>query len=200
LIDQDACVLRPDYPVRTDRLVLRPFTRDDLDDLFDIYSRADVTRYLYWGPRSRTETVSDLERRLDQSELVDDGQLLSLAMVRSEAEQVIGEVTLKWLSRAHRQGEIGFSLRPDCCGHGFATEATAALMTLGFFALDLHRIIGRCDVRNHASVRVLERLGMLLEAHFVHNEMIKGEWCEEVVYAVRADAWRAHLRGAKRPR
>jgi RimJ/RimL family protein N-acetyltransferase len=194
LIDQDRRALQPDYPLRTERLVLRPFIQDDVDDLFDIYSRADVTRYLYWGPRSRTETVADLERRLRQSELVDEGQLLSLAIVPAESNRVIGEVTLKWLSTAHRQGEIGFSLRPDCNGHGFATEAAAALMTLGFSELGLHRIVGRCDVRNHASVGVLKRLGMLSEAHFVHNEMIKGEWCEEVVYAVREDQWRAHVR------
>jgi RimJ/RimL family protein N-acetyltransferase len=193
LIDWDRRELRPDYPLRTERLVLRPFIDDDLDDLFEIYSRADVTRYLYWGPRSRTETVADLERRLVQSALVNEGQLLSLAIVRSESDRVVGEVTLKWLSRAHRQGEVGFSLHPDCYGCGFATEAATALMTLGFSALGLHRIMARCDVRNHASVRVCERLGMLGEAHFIDNEMIKGEWCEEVVYAIREDEWRAHM-------
>ena len=61
---------------------------------------------------------------------------------------------------------------------------------MGFDELGLHRIEGRIDARNTPSARVLERLGMRREAHFVQNEFIKGEWTDEVVYAVLAAEWR----------
>ena len=51
-------MLRPDYPITTARLLLRPFTPDDLDALNSFQSRADVARYLYWGPRSRAESAA----------------------------------------------------------------------------------------------------------------------------------------------
>jgi hypothetical protein len=53
----------------------------------------------------------------------------------------------------------------------------------------MHRIIGRIDARNTGSSAVLEKLGMRREAHFVRNEIVKGEWTDEVVYAILADEW-----------
>ncbi|MHB8457343.1 MAG: GNAT family N-acetyltransferase, partial [Acidimicrobiales bacterium] len=180
-------MLRPNYPIRTDRLILRPFVVADLDDLFDLYSRADVARYLYWEPRTRAEVKVDLDRKLNQGVLDREGERLSLAVVLPGSGQVIGDVTLKWLSAVHSQGEIGFSFHPDHQGHGFATEAAGALVDLGVADLGLHRITGRCDARNTASANVLGRLGMRREAHFVHNEVFKGEWGDEFVYAILAD-------------
>lgn len=190
-------MFRPDYPIRTDRLILRPFTLDDLDDLFAIYSRPDVARYLYWEPRGRIEVAESLDRKLAQSVLAEQGQRLTVAVVLPALERVIGDVTLKWLSSEHRQGEIGFSFHPDHHGFGFATEAAEAMLELGFQGLRLHRIIGRCDARNMRSARVLERLGMHREAYFVHNEMVKGEWGDELVYAVCEDDWRARTKEAR---
>jgi RimJ/RimL family protein N-acetyltransferase len=182
--------LRPDYPVLTARLVLRPFEAGDLDDLYDIYRRPEVVRYLYWDVRSREEAEEDLQRRISQSRLDEDCRRLALAVVLPRPGRVIGDVTLKWSSREHRQGEVGFSFHPGHRGRGYATEASAALLELGFDGLGLHRIIGRCDARNEASARVLQRLGMRQEAHFVHDEVFKGEWGDQLVYAILEDEWR----------
>ena len=65
------------------------------------------------------------------------------------------------------------------------------MLRLGFDDFGLHRVIGRIDARNTASARVLERLGMRREAHFLQNEMIKGEWTDEVVFAMLEHEWRA---------
>ena len=55
----------------------------------------------------------------------------------------------------------------------------------------LHRVIGRLEARNVASARVLEKLGMRREAHFIENEWVKGEWQSEYVYAMLAEEWAA---------
>ncbi len=184
-------MLRPDYPIKTERLILRPYTPDDLEDLFDIHSRPEVTRYLYWEPRDRRATREVLERKIRAAELRAEGEALQLAVELPEAGKVIGDVLLIWVSREHRQGEVGYVFHPDYGGHGYATEAARAMLRLGFDELGLHRIYGRIDGRNTASARVLERLGMRREAHLVQNEMVKGEWTDEVVYAMLGDEWRA---------
>jgi RimJ/RimL family protein N-acetyltransferase len=66
------------------------------------------------------------------------------------------------------------------------------MLRLGFAGLGLHRIIGRCDARNDASARLMERLGMRREAHFRENEIFKGAWGDEYVYAILAAEWAAH--------
>lgn len=184
-------MLSPELPIKTERLLLRLYAEDDLDDLFDIQSRPDVTRYLYWGPRDRTQSRGSLAEKIAASGLGREGDNLTLAVELPEAGKVIGDVQLFWTSEKHRQGEIGYIFHPDHGGHGYATEAAEVILRLGFEGLGLHRVVGRLDGRNTASARVLERLGMRREAHLVQNEMVKGEWTDEVVYAMLEDEWRA---------
>jgi RimJ/RimL family protein N-acetyltransferase len=193
-------VLHPEYPIRTPRLTLRPFTMADFDDLYAIQSRPDVARYLYWEARDAAQVRAALGRKIRECALEDEGQRLDLAVVWRAVGRVVGEVTLRWLSREHRQGEIGYVFHPDYGGRGLATEAARAMLRLGFADLGLHRIIGRCDPRNEPSVGVLRRLGMRCEAHFVHSEMFKREWGDELVYAMLADEWAAGAPQASRGR
>jgi RimJ/RimL family protein N-acetyltransferase len=183
-------VLSPEFPIRTERLLLRPYTDDDLDAVADIQSRPDVTRYLYWGPRDRAQARGSLAMKIAASGLRREGDNLTLAVVLPETGTVIGDVMLIWLSEQHRQGEIGYVFHPDHAGHGYATEAAEVMLRLGFEGLGLHRIIGRLDGRNTASARLLERLGMRREAHLVENEIVKGEWTDELVYAMLDHEWR----------
>ncbi|GAB3002421.1 GNAT family N-acetyltransferase [Amycolatopsis acidiphila] len=182
-------MLHAAYPIHTERLILRPFTADDLDDLYAYHSRPDVVRYLYWETRDRAQARQALADRAGKQVLDAEGQSIVLAVVWRENGRVVGEVNLAWLSRAHRQGEIGFVFNPEFQGRGLATEAAEVLLRLGFRELGLHRIIGRCDARNRPSAAALERLGMRREAHLVHNEIFKGEWSDEFVYALLDHEW-----------
>jgi RimJ/RimL family protein N-acetyltransferase len=183
--------LKPDYPIRTPRLTLRPYTLDDLDAVHDMQSRPEVTRYLLFGPRGRAEARTSLQQKIAATALDYEGANLTLAVVLPETGAVIGDVMLFWRSREHRQGEVGYIFHPNHGGHGYATEAAREMLRLGFDDFGLHRVIGRIDARNTASARVLERLGMRREAHFLQNEMIKGEWTDEVVFAMLEHEWRA---------
>ncbi|MQA80634.1 MAG: GNAT family N-acetyltransferase [Streptosporangiales bacterium] len=188
-------MISPSYPLRTERLELRPFTPGDLAGLHAIHSRPEVVRYLYWEPYDEEATRISLERKRRRSVLIDSGDSLSLAAVRVDDGMLVGDATFIWRSEAMRQGEIGYVLHPDAFGRGYATEIGAELLRFGFEDVGLHRIAGRLDGRNAASARVLEKLGMRREAHLVQNEIVKGEWTDEVIYGVLADEWReAHGR------
>jgi RimJ/RimL family protein N-acetyltransferase len=178
-------------PVRTDRLVLRLFTSDDLDGLYSLQSRPDVVRFVPYGVRDREEVRGGIEERLRTPAMDADGQVLRLAAELSESGAFVGELTLFLRSVEHRQGEIGFMLHPDVHGQGLASEAAAACLDLMFDWLGLHRVVGQCDARNTASATLMRRLGMRQEAHLVHSEIFKGEWSDLLVFAVLRDEWRA---------
>lgn len=189
-------MLKPAYPIYTARLILRPYRREDLGDLHAIQSDRSVARYLYWEPRDRASASADLDHKLAESAIDEVGDRLSLAVVWRAVDRLVGGVTLRWLSQEDGTGEIGYVFHPGFGGRGLATEAASAVLRLGFKApidggLGLHRVIGRLDARNTASARVLERLGMRREAHFVENEFVKGEWTDEVVYAILHREWLA---------
>jgi RimJ/RimL family protein N-acetyltransferase len=177
-------------PVTTLRLTLRPFERDDLDDLALILTDESVNRYLYSEPRDRDEVFVVLERRLERDEEVADDNVLRIAVELRDTSRLIGDFMLHWRNE-HRQGEIGGSLHPDYHGQGYASEIYVVLIELAFSTYGLHRVVGRCDARNTASIRSLEKAGLRREAHFIENEFVKGEWTDEVVLAVRASEWGA---------
>jgi RimJ/RimL family protein N-acetyltransferase len=181
----------PTYPIATERLLLRPFEPGDLAAMVPIHGDPEVMRFLYSGVRDRDELRSVLEEKAQRTVLAREGDSLNLAAVHGETGALVGDMVLFWRSEEHRMGEVGYIFHPAHCGHGYATEAARALLRLGFEDLGLHRIIGRLDGRNTRSARVLERLGMRREAHLVENEFVKGEWTDEVVYAMLDREWAA---------
>jgi RimJ/RimL family protein N-acetyltransferase len=190
-------VFAPDFPIETERLLLRPYREGDFDALLAIESRADVNRYLYSEPRGADEVRAILRRKQGETSLRDDGDTLAVACERKDTGELIGGCILHWASREHRLGEIGFVFHPDHHGRGYATEAARPLIDFGFDVCGLHRIVGRLEARNVASARVLEKLGMRREALLVENEWVKGEWQSELDYALLDREWRV-LRDAER--
>jgi RimJ/RimL family protein N-acetyltransferase len=176
-------------PRHTRRLTLRRFELADLDDLYRILRDVEVNRYLYSVPRTRDETLDTLTRRLERPDDVEVENVLNVAAILNDTNQVIGDFILRWNEDDHHQGEIGGSLHPDFHSQGFASEIYEELLTIGFTEFGLHRIFGQCDARNVASVRSLAKAGLHQEAHLVENEFVKGEWTDEIIMAIRKSEW-----------
>lgn len=182
--------MKPAWPLETERLVLRPFEDGDLDALYRMQSDADVARWLYNDPRTLEETRAYLARKIAGAQFVAEDDWLSAVVVERETGNVVGDMALHWVSEQHKLGEIGFILDPAYQGRGYATEAARTFLAFGFDGMGFHRMIGRAEARNTASARVLEKLGMRLEAHLVENEWVKDEWQSELVYAILEHEWR----------
>jgi RimJ/RimL family protein N-acetyltransferase len=179
--------LHPDYPIRTERLSIRPWQRDDVDVYHRLRGDPAVVRYLYASPLDREGAVAKVDSL--RSEIDGPGQWVNLAVHIADSDEIVGDVGIGWNSDVHRQAEVGYTFLPEHHGHGYATEAAAAMVDLAFTGLGAHRVMGNLDARNTASARVLERLGMRREAHLIQNEWVKGEWTDEIIYAVLADEW-----------
>lgn len=181
--------LHPDFPLTTDRLRLRPFTRGDVDAVFGYRGREDVARYLFDPPLSREECALAIQQRTAQTGFAEEGDRIVLAVETLDDGKLVGEVSLIWRSVEARQGEMGWIFHPAFQGRGYASEAANAMLDLGFSAGDLHRIFARCDARNEPSWRLMERLGMRREAHFREHALFKGGWDEEFYYAILRKEW-----------
>jgi RimJ/RimL family protein N-acetyltransferase len=129
--------------------------------------------------------------RADPARPTEAGQGITLVADLAQTGELVGDCMLFWRSQEHKQGEVGYIFNPAYHGRGLATEAVGALLRLGFEGLGLHRIAGHLDARNTASARVLERAGLRREAHLVENEFVKGEWTDELIYAILRSEWEA---------
>jgi RimJ/RimL family protein N-acetyltransferase len=171
-------------PLRTERLWLRRVTGDDAAALHAYRSLPEVARYVPFAPMSLADVRSALAERWTAG---GSGPLIGIE--RADSGELIGDLSL-WPARPeHRGGEIGWLLHPDHGGRGLATEAAHAALGLAFGALGLHRVVARVDARNLASLRLCARLGMRREAVLRENEWFKGEWTDEVDYALLESEW-----------
>jgi RimJ/RimL family protein N-acetyltransferase len=181
------------YPLTTERLVIRALTPDDLDRHHALFSDPDVVRYLYQAPFDRAAAQEHLAHRTSV-DLPIEGGWINFGVEVKGGGVLIGELAMGFDSATHAHYEVGYVFDPAMSGRGYATEGTAEIVELAFSGLGAHRVSGRLDARNDPSARVLERLGMRREAKFIENEFVKGEWTDELVYAILAPEWRA-LRG-----
>lgn len=181
----------PSYPIATARLTLRPFNRGDVDAVYSYRSRPDVSEYLFDEPMNHHECAEAVRTRAGQIAFTGEGDKILLAVERNDDARLIGEVSLIWRSVADQQAEIGYILHPDAQRQGYATEAARALLRFAFGPVGVHRVYARCDGRNLASARVMQRLGMREEAHFHDHAHFKGHWDEELIFAILEQEWRA---------
>ncbi len=151
-----------DLRIETERLVLRPFVPEDLDDLHAMLSDPKVVEHLPNDVMTREETRDALARIGGSYEFasVEEMKRCSLAVEDLETARVVGWCGVGRLNIDPGEFEIYYGLSSDHWGRGLASEAAAALVDHSFHALGLERIVGIVYPENAASRRVLEKIGL----------------------------------------
>ena len=143
-----------------ERTVLRELDLADSDDLFAFRSDPEVQRYNSAPMQDPAEAAALIdELRAEYAA----HQAVHWAVTLRGDSRVLGLMGLAAWEKYHRRAEIGYDLRRDQWGRGLATDAVRAILTFGFTRLDLHRVEAQTIADNHASVRLLQRLGFQLE-------------------------------------
>ena len=173
------------------RVMLRRFQLADAAGFAAYRSDPDVARYQGWDvpyPRAAAERFVRwlLPRHPDTT-----GEWFQFAVTLGDGGPLIGDCAAIPQAGDPRQCEIGFTIAPEHQGRGYATEATRLLLGYLFAARGKHRVSARCDPRNTASAAVLARLGMRLEGHLRESTWAKGEWTDDLLFAVLDREWRA---------
>jgi RimJ/RimL family protein N-acetyltransferase len=176
-------------PIETDRLVLRTFERSDLQPLSAYHTLPSVQRYVVSRTRDEAEVAGALNIMRGHVSLQRPGDTLTLAMIRKGDKALIGHVSLNWSDATAGQGEVRFCVNPSHAGQGLTREALSAMFDLAFDHFRIHRIFARCDGRNHHSIKLMQYLGMRLEAHYREHALFQGEWDEELHFAILDREW-----------
>jgi RimJ/RimL family protein N-acetyltransferase len=174
----------------TERLELREFNQADWVLVHEYASDPEVTRYVGWGPNSLEDTKNFILRAMSYQR-EEPRRKFDLAITLKEGNTLIGGCSIRVSDPDNREGSIGYLLRRQFWGRGYATEASQALLDFGFGKLGMHRISAWCDVENTASSRVLERIGMQREGRLREFRLIRGEWHDSYLYAVLDREWKS---------
>ncbi|WP_152655529.1 GNAT family N-acetyltransferase [Oceanobacillus sp. CFH 90083] len=165
---------------KTERLFIRPFNQDDLQDVFHIYHNDAACQYLLHDKWTHENKQQEFHRKLKNNVLTKETPL-NLAVVSDG--KVIGDLSV-WYTEMKDTVEIGYSFSQEASGKGYATEAVRGLVKKLFTTFEVHRIQANLDARNEASQKLCERIGMRKEAHFIQDFWSKGEWTDSIVYGM----------------
>lgn len=165
--------------IESERLILRPIAPGDVELLVDLDSDPEVMRYLTGRPSTRREVEAVLGDRLDCR--------------RIAAERVSG-LFVGWFDLVPAEDssfDVGYRLRREWWGRGFATEGTMLLIDVAFTVLGARRVTAQTMAVNNRSRAVMERCGMhhTRTYHLEWNHPLPGTEEGEVEYVIRRDDW-----------
>ena len=184
---------RIDWPLHTERLVVRRATPADADIVWQYRRIDDVSRWLGAAPQDADAF---------HAYFTDQDRLATTLIVERASGGVIGDVMLRiedaWAQAEVRdraqgvQAELGWVMDPAHQGRGYATEAVRAVIAACFEQLGLRRVSAGCFAANEPSWRMMERLGMRREEHSRATALHRsGEWMDGMAYGLLAQEWRS---------
>ena len=158
-------ILAENQRIETPRLWLRPVTMADANDLFEYASDEETTEFVFPRHQSIEEKMSG---------------------------NMIGTIDLR-VDPLKEVAELGYTLNKAFWGQGIVPEAARMLLSLGFEKLALVRIYALHDQRNHRSGRVMEKIGMKVEAQIPAARRFRGQVVDEVMRGITRDEWQKRI-------
>lgn len=177
------------YPLQTERLLLRPLQESDIDVIVRYRNDPAVAEFQDWDLPVTRQRVEHQVARLSTWTDISPGEPCNIGIEHDG--ELIGDLYVG-LDEHWGVAEIGFTLRPEYQGKGFAFEAASALVADLIERLGCHRIFGQLSPKNERSAKLLEKLGMHVESVAPKSFWCRGAWDDNMVYAMSDDEWRAH--------
>lgn len=166
--------------IRTKRLLLRKFELGDARMMYDNYcSDNEVTKYLMWQTHSSIEVT----RSYVEAVLKDYEKSNAFNWAITLGGELIGAVGAVKISEADMCAEIGYCLGKKWWGMGIMTEAARAVIEYLIREAGFHRVSAYHDVKNPASGRVMQKIGMTYEGTLREARFVKGRFVDMAYYS-----------------
>ena len=177
------------FPVlNTSRLTLRSLSQRDIHDVFEYCSKREVSEFVAWHSH---QNLADSRGFIDWVLMNYQNRLaMTWAVEVTALHKVIGTCSYVTIDPLFKVCELGYALSSDFWGQGYASEAAMSLVHFGFSHVGFQRMEAKCMTGNHASARVLEKLGMRLEGVLRKGIFCKNRAHDLRLYAMTDDDYR----------
>lgn len=173
--------------IETERLIIRHFNETDDGDLFEYLSLPQTYIYEPGEPVNAEEARKIAAERAKGDEFY--------AVVLKSQMKMIGHLSFIQIEpKKFFTWELGYIFNPDYHNQGYASEASKAFVHYAFTTFKIHRITAHCNTQNIASWKLLEKIGMRREGHFIRNAYFKKDdnnnpiWVDSYQYAMLNDS------------
>ncbi|AYW47926.1 GNAT family N-acetyltransferase [Tetragenococcus osmophilus] len=179
-------ILATNNHLETKRLLLRPVSLLDAEDMFEYSSDSQTTKFVF----EPHQTLTDTRYAIAEYFMAD--PLGKYAIELKEQHKMIGTIDLRAEIKIG-VAELGYIINKNYWGFGYIPEACDRLLTLGFVDLNLVRVKALHDQRNQNSGRVMEKIGMTVDSIVPEARrnlgQLKGELFTEVTRSISKKQW-----------
>lgn len=166
--------------LETERFILRRIDVHDAKEIFDYFSKDEVTRYYDLDSFTDIHQAIELIKRWDQR--FEDRQGIRWGIAGKEDNKLVGSCGYHSWAKEHFKAEIGFEVAPQFWRKGIITEVLKPILAYGFQHMQLHRVEAYYDPANTASKKSLEKAGfryegLLRECMFEKGQFVDAEIC-----------------------
>lgn len=174
--------------LKTDRLILREMTLDDVEFYFRHFNNEKIVEgSCFPGPGSLEAARAELERYCITPFKENRG--IRWGLVRKGCDELIGTCGYYDWNKTARRAEIGYDLAPSYWGHGIMAEALRAVLKYGFEKMELNRIQAIIDSKNVRSMKLVNRLGFKKEGVLRQRSYFNGQFRDDVIFSLLKKEW-----------
>lgn len=174
--------------IGTPRLLLDPLRATDAAELFAYRSDPRVALFQGWVPASLDEVHAFIVAQAARP--IPSAGWQQLAVRHRDDDELLGDIGIRFPASVDDEAvELGVSIKPSAQGRGHAREAMAAMIGQAFGSWGCRRLVCSVDPRNNASVALCRSLGLRQEAHHVESLRFRGEWVDDLIFALLAREW-----------
>ncbi len=178
----------PETPkLETRRLLLRPFALADAQDVQRLAGRRSIADTTLNVPHPYEDGMAEAWLSTHQP-LFEAGELAAFAVTDNARDELIGAISLR-IDRAFDRADLGYWIGEPFWGMGYCTEAATAVVRYGFEVLRLNKIHASHLLRNPASGRVMQKIGMTQEGHLRDHIRKWRKYEDMIVYGLLRDEW-----------
>ncbi|MDM1555137.1 GNAT family protein [Chryseobacterium indologenes] len=174
-----------DLILGSQRLALRPFKENDVSHVHEMLLKPESTLF---NPSSYSEDIEETQKLIQswksESYSGQNRKKFTFLIETTIDGTFVGIIAIDLIKLHYKNAEVWYKLSPDIWGKGYATEALKRIIQFGFEDLKLHRIEAGCAVDNTASYKVMEKCGMIREAHRRKLLPLKNGWSDNYEYAI----------------
>jgi len=183
-------------PISTKRLLLDRFRKEDWQDFYRIELSREQHLFTAEAYKpSSAELTQNYVYELCGVNYDEQSNGFILAIRMKATPRLIGFAGFQnGVLTANGQAEVFYAINKDFWNRGYGTEALLGMLQFGFEALGLHRVVAYCDAENQASKRILEKVHMRVEAHFLKDRLRNGEWKDGLGFALLKEEFTARYR------
>ncbi len=172
--------------LETSRLLLRPISVNDAQDLFEVHSDPEVVKYMPIAENSVEQTKYWIEWRQKRRQ---EGDPVPWVMVHKQTGKVLGLCGFYRIDYPRAAGEVMITLNRKFWGKGFMQEAMKAVADYGFSSIGLNRIDCLFYPENKRITRLCEKVGLQFVGHIPECYYYKGRYWDRLYYTLLKKDW-----------